>query len=55
MEPAGYVLEMRVGDDDRRVTFASNAFESCKADGASIECEFDGYFYEDDTLSFVKD
>ena len=42
MEPAGYVLEMRVGDDDRRVTFASNAFESRKADGASIECEFDG-------------
>ena len=42
MEPAGYVLEMRVGEDDRRVTFSSDAFESRMTDGASVECEFDG-------------
>ena len=42
MDPAGYVLEMRVGDDDHRVTFSSNAFESRTTDGASVECEFDG-------------
>ena len=42
MEPAGYVLELRVGDDDHRVTYASDVFESHAIDGATVECSFDG-------------
>ena len=42
MEPAGYVVELRVGHDDRRVTVVSDAFESHKVDGAKVECSFDG-------------
>ncbi len=42
MEPAGYVLELRVGESDRRVTIASNEFIGCEADGAEVECSYDG-------------
>lgn len=49
--PNGYYINL--SDDD--IDEGKEAFDIDTFKLPTIECEFDGYFYEDDTLSFVKD
>lgn len=46
MEPAGYAIELRIGEDDRRATITNDALAACETDCARIDCSFDGEVLE---------
>ena len=48
MELAGYTLELRVGDDDRRVTIVNESFVGASDEAVDVECAHD-----DETLSIA--